>query len=187
MFCQNCGKPLQEGEICTCQQAGENGRQPEQQADQDQQQYQQQGGYQQPYQPDPYQQQGQYQQPDPYQQQQGQYQQPDPYQQQPQYQQFYQQGPKVSGLAIAGFVVSLASIFLMAVPFGIVGIIGIILSAIALSQINKDPQNNIGGKGFAIAGLIISIIFAVISIIIYASLAACSGALGDLISSSYYW
>ncbi len=187
MFCQNCGKPLQEGEICTCQQAGDNGQQPEQQAGQDQQQYQQ---YQQPYQQDPYQQQGQYQQPDPYQQQYQQqqqpYQQPDPYQQQGQYQQPYQQGPKVSGLAIAGFVVSLVSIFLMAVPFGIVGIVGIILSAVALNQINRDPQN-IGGKGFAIAGLIISIVFAAISIIIYISTIACLGSVGSLLGSSYYW
>ena len=53
---------------------------------------------------------------------------------------------KTNGLAIAGFVTALACC----------SPVGIILSAIGLSQINKDPNQK--GKGLATAGLIIGII-----------------------------
>jgi ABC-type xylose transport system permease subunit len=52
------------------------------------------------------------------------------------------QAPRsINGLAVAGFVTSF-----------LCGIIGLILSAIALSQINKSGQD---GKGLAIAGIVI--------------------------------
>ena len=54
---------------------------------------------------------------------------------------------KTNGMAIAGFVTAVACCW----P------VGIILSAIALSQISKDPSQ--AGKGLATAGLIIGIIF----------------------------
>ena len=63
---------------------------------------------------------------------------------------------KTNGLAIAGFVTSLACC----------SPVGIVLSAIAISQINKDPNQK--GKGLAVAGLVIGIVFFVISIIYYA-------------------
>ena len=53
---------------------------------------------------------------------------------------------KTNGLAIAGFVTALACC----------SPVGIILSAIGLSQINKNPNQK--GKGLATAGLIIGII-----------------------------
>ena len=62
---------------------------------------------------------------------------------------------KTNGLAIAGFVTSLACC----------SPVGIILSAIGLNQINKDPNQK--GKGLATAGLIIGIIFFVLTIIYY--------------------
>jgi FtsH-binding integral membrane protein len=58
---------------------------------------------------------------------------------------------KTNGLAIAGFVTSLAC----CAP------VGIVLSAIGLSQINKDSSQK--GKGLATAGLIIGIVSLVIS------------------------
>jgi len=63
---------------------------------------------------------------------------------------------KTNGLAIAGFVTSLACC----------SPVGIILSAIGLSQINKDPTQK--GKGLATAGLIVGIVSFVLTIIYYA-------------------
>lgn len=62
---------------------------------------------------------------------------------------------KTNGLAIAGFVTALACC----------SPIGIILSAIGLSQISKDPNQK--GKGLATAGLIIGIISLVATIFYY--------------------
>ncbi len=60
---------------------------------------------------------------------------------------------KYNGLAIAGFVVSLASLL---INFGgIVGLVGTILSAIGLSQVNSKGEK---GKGMAIAGLVVGIV-----------------------------
>lgn len=60
---------------------------------------------------------------------------------------------KNNGLAIAGFVVSLVSLFINFA--GIVGLIATILSAVGLA---KSKELNGKGKGLAIAGLIIGII-----------------------------
>lgn len=61
---------------------------------------------------------------------------------------------KTNGLAIAGFICSLLA-----------PVLGLIFSSIALSQIKNDESQ--GGKSFAKAGLIISIIFvALIAIMI---------------------
>ena len=62
---------------------------------------------------------------------------------------------KTNGLAIAGFVTSIACC----------SPVGIILSAIGLNQISKDPNQK--GKGLATAGLIIGIVFFVLTIIYY--------------------
>lgn len=58
---------------------------------------------------------------------------------------------KTNGLAVAGFVTSIACC----------SPVGVILWSIALSQINNDPSQK--GKGLAIAGLIIGLV----SIVIY--------------------
>ena len=62
---------------------------------------------------------------------------------------------KTNGLAIAGFVTALACC----------SPVGIILSAIGLSQISKDPNQK--GKGLATAGLIIGIISLVGTVFYY--------------------
>ena len=62
---------------------------------------------------------------------------------------------KTNGLAIAGFVMALACC----------SPVGIILSAIGLSQINKDPNQK--GKGLATAGLIIGVISLVGTVFYY--------------------
>jgi hypothetical protein len=66
------------------------------------------------------------------------------------------QPKRTNGLAIAGLITAFVCCF---TP------VGTILSAIALSQIKKDPTQD--GKGLAMAGLIISIIGMVVAIIYY--------------------
>lgn len=57
-----------------------------------------------------------------------------------------------NGLSIAGFIVSIGSLFLGL--FGITGLIGIVLSAVGRSQATRE-----GGKtGLATAGIILGII-----------------------------
>lgn len=71
---------------------------------------------------------------------------------------------RMSGMAVAGFIVSLLGLFL----FGILmGLIGIIFSAIGLAKINKN-QDKFKGKGLAVAGLIIGIIDILVWIVIIA-------------------
>lgn len=62
---------------------------------------------------------------------------------------------RTSGLAIAGFVCGLIG-FLLPFPFIFLGPVAIILSIIALVQINKNE--NVKGLGFGIAGLILGCI-----------------------------
>jgi hypothetical protein len=63
--------------------------------------------------------------------------------------------------AVWGFVCGLLSVFCCcAGPF--VGAVGIILSSIALSQLNRNPMQK--GRGFAIAGLILSIVGVIVGL-----------------------
>ena len=84
----------------------------------------------------------------------------------------YAQPPKTNGMAIAGFVLSLLGCTLL----------GIIFSAVALNQIGKQP--NQGGKGLAIAGLVIGIVFMIIQIIYWGALISIIG--NDSSTSSGY-
>ena len=87
---------------------------------------------------------------------------PPPVYQQPMYQQpMYQPAPRTNGFAIASFVCSLLCI----------NILGIIFGHVAISQINRTNE---GGKGLAIAGLILGYLSLVGWIIIYASAAGSS-------------
>jgi hypothetical protein len=81
------------------------------------------------------------------------------------YQQNYQQfpqdfavPPRSSGMAIASMVLSIIGIltacFLVGVPLALVGMI---LGIVAVGQINKRPRE-LGGKGFAITGIIVGAI-----------------------------
>lgn len=70
--------------------------------------------------------------------------------------------PKMSGLAIAGFIIGIGGLFIGLQFF--TGIAAIILSSMAISRINKD--SNLTGKGFGITGLILGIIQVLIGIIV---------------------
>ena len=81
------------------------------------------------------------------------------------------QPQKTNGMAIAGFVLSLLCC---------TSLLGIIFSAVGLNQINKDPSQ--GGKGLALAGLILGIlgfIAGIIYVVFYSAL------LGAAIEDSY--
>lgn len=69
---------------------------------------------------------------------------------------------RTNGMAIAGFVCSL-----FCWP------LGLIFSSIGMSQTSKDPSQ--GGRGLAIAGLIISIISIFITIVLWGSISALIG------------
>ena len=63
-------------------------------------------------------------------------------------------GASMNGFALAGFICSIVGLIL----FGLIlGVVAIILSAIGLSKINKDPLGW-NGRGLAIAGIIIGIL-----------------------------
>jgi len=58
------------------------------------------------------------------------------------------------GLALASMITSIAGIVLGGCLGPVPGIVGLVLGLIALSQIKKSPEN-VGGKPFATAGVII--------------------------------
>lgn len=61
--------------------------------------------------------------------------------------------PPTSGMAVAGFVVSLVSLFLCA---GITAPVALILSILGMKKTAPDAQPPAGGRGLAIAGVVIS-------------------------------
>lgn len=68
---------------------------------------------------------------------------------------------KTNGLQIAGFVVSLVSIFVLGL-YGISGVVGLILAAVGRSQAVK-----VGGKtGLGTAGIVLGIISAILNLIL---------------------
>ena len=73
---------------------------------------------------------------------------------------------KTDGLAVAGFICGLVSIFVAGI---ILGILGIIFSAIALGRISNNPDTR-SGKGLAIAGLVLGIVGAVGAAIVISKL-----------------
>ncbi|MDP4120724.1 MAG: DUF4190 domain-containing protein [Bacillota bacterium] len=79
------------------------------------------------------------------------------------------QQPRNNSLAIAGFVVSLASLAFCGFP----AIIGLILSIIALNQIKNTGES---GKGFAVAGIVIGAaeIFLILLLIFVAICTSCT-------------
>ena len=78
---------------------------------------------------------------------------------------------KIHGLGLAGFIVSVASFIFSGTPLLIPSlIVGLILSAVAMKKFNKEKHKL---KGFAIAGLVISIV--ALSIFLFAiMIVACS-------------
>ena len=76
----------------------------------------------------------------------------------------YETEQKTNGMAIAGFVVSCTGLLCCG---GILGIIGAILSGVALGKTGPGKE---GGRGLAIAGLVIGIIetiLAIVAILLY--------------------
>jgi len=69
---------------------------------------------------------------------------------------------RTNGMAVAGFVCSF-----LCWP------LGLIFSILGMSQTSKDPSQ--GGRGLAIAGLVISIVSIVITVILWGSIAALVG------------
>ena len=59
---------------------------------------------------------------------------------------------KINSLALAGFITSIISLFLNF--WGIVGIVGVVLSSVGLAQINSNKER---GSGFAISGIMIGV------------------------------
>ncbi len=86
-----------------------------------------------------------------------------------------------SGMAIAGFVLSLAAIFFNAF-FLIPSILGIIFSGVGLGKCNK---NGYRGKGLAIAGMVISIILLVIYVIAIIYVLSYAGSIYYLLRSFF--
>lgn len=87
---------------------------------------------------------------------------------QPAVQQVIVQQPKSSGLAIAGLIMGIFTLIFCWVPVVgfILGILGLIFSIAGIAKKNG------GAKGAAIAGLVMTILGAVISIIMFAALLA---------------
>lgn len=59
---------------------------------------------------------------------------------------------KINSLALAGFITSIISLFLNF--WGIVGIVGVVLSSVGLAQINSKKEC---GSGLAISGIMIGV------------------------------
>jgi len=72
---------------------------------------------------------------------------------------------KTDGMAIAGFVCGLVSIFFAGI---ILGILGVVFSAISFGNIEKSKYKK--GKGLAIAGLVLGLIGAIGAAIFIASM-----------------
>jgi len=66
------------------------------------------------------------------------------------------EGPKTNALAVAGMVMGILAVTCGMCCYGLpFNVLGIIFSAIALSQIKQDPAGQ-RGRGMAIAGLVLS-------------------------------
>ncbi len=77
--------------------------------------------------------------------------------------------PKTNGMALTGLILGIVSLTFglcccSGLPFSV---LGVIFSAIGLSQINRDPQNQ-QGRGLAIAGLVVSILGLLVGLLLVA-------------------
>jgi prepilin-type processing-associated H-X9-DG protein len=70
-------------------------------------------------------------------------------------------GPKTSGLAIAGLVCGIAGLC----TFGLGGIVGLIVSIVALKRIRRSA-GEVAGRGLAVAGLVVSIVTLLVGLLI---------------------
>lgn len=104
---------------------------------------------------------------------------PQPPQGQQPYGQYAPAQPKTSGLAIAGFVMALAMIVLIWF-LGYIGwainLAAFILSVVANSQIKKS-NGQLTGKGFAVAGIVITSVLFGIMVLLFLFAAAFIGSI----------
>jgi len=89
---------------------------------------------------------------------------------------------KPNGLAIGSLVLGILSLLISVWGGFVLGIVGIILGAIALKKIKEDPSQT--GRGMAIAGIVLG----VISIVVMVLVVSVFGALffGALSTVQYY-
>ena len=85
---------------------------------------------------------------------------------------------KTNGLCVSGFVISLVSLVLCG---GLLSLLSLILSIVGVVTVNKNGDN---GKGLGVAGIIISAVTIVLSIIFW-SIALFTGLLGTIGLSNY--
>jgi hypothetical protein len=79
-------------------------------------------------------------------------------------------GPRMNPLAQAGMTLGILSLTLGVCCYGLpFNVAGLVCSISALSQINKDPQRE-QGKGMAIAGLVLSILSLLLSLVVFVML-----------------
>ena len=74
-------------------------------------------------------------------------------------------GKKINSLCLAGFLVSLFSLLINL--WGLVGITGIVLSAVGLNSFNEKKET---GQGLAIAGMIIGVVSVAYAIVLIVSM-----------------
>ena len=70
------------------------------------------------------------------------------------------EGPKTSGLAIASLICGIAGLC----TCGLGGLVGLVLSLVAMGRIRRS-RGELGGRGIALAGLIVSIIAGALALI----------------------
>jgi hypothetical protein len=80
----------------------------------------------------------------------------------------YQTGPKTNGLAIASLVLGIAGLLFYAC--GVASVLALVFGYMSRGQIDRDPQNQ-GGRGMAIAGIIMGWIGVAIFVIFWVVIA----------------
>ena len=177
-FCRYCGKPAEEETPYNYQQQdtgyGYGGQQPGDQVYQSSSYNQNYSGYQQQYSQPSYNQQA--------------------YNQQLYNQQPYKQGGKTCGMAVASLVLGLVGIFLgylgaafsAAASFPGIFMPSILAVLLGISGISKTKEPGVTGRGLAIAGLVLGIVFLVIWGIAAVFAAQAIGTYGSYFSDLFY-
>ena len=91
-----------------------------------------------------------------------------------------QQAPRTSGLAITSMICGILGLIIPYLGF-ILAIIAIVFGSIAIHQTGSQP--NLGGRGMAIAGLVLGIL----AIALWAILISLIAAFGIATESNYSW
>ena len=77
------------------------------------------------------------------------------------------EAPKTNSLAMTGMIMGILSVTCAVCCYGLpFNVLGIIFSAVGLSQIKQDPAGQ-RGRGMAVAGLVLSIISIVLAVLLF--------------------